>query len=138
MANLVGDHGSCRDRQPRLPADGDGDNGSGPIVRPQLGAAGDRLGDAQHLAARVVVVGELAGRRLDLDVSQALSIEEPPREVEGVEIDPRIDLRPFRVGGPHPKGRPAGDEDARQQHEHDVKPKVHLGTSTSWREVRRV
>ena len=92
----------------------------------------------QHLAARVVVVGELAGNRLDLDVVQALSIEQPPGEGQRIQVDAGVDLRPFRVRAPHPIRGPASDKHARQQHEQDVDPKVHLGTSTSWREVRRV
>ena len=39
--------------------------------------------DAQNLAARVVVVGQLAGDRLDVDVGETLAVEEPAGEVEG-------------------------------------------------------
>ena len=75
---------------------------------------------AQDLAARVVVIGELTGGRLDAHVLETLAVEQATGEVERVEVDARVHLGPLRVcrlDAPH---RPAGDRQRGQQDGDDV------------------
>ncbi len=90
VANLVGDDGSCGHRQP---------GAAGHHAGRREGRRVGHLGaDPQHLAAGIVVVGQLTGSRLDLDVLQALAIQEPASEVEGVDVDARVHLGPLCIG----------------------------------------
>ena len=123
VAHLVGDHrrGGNREAGARLRRKRNATPGR---VGAELRLTRDGAADAQHLAARVVVIGELAGHRLDLHVAQALPIEQPSGEVEGRKVDAGVDLAPLGVCRTNAPRRPAGDREARQHHQQQVRHEV--------------
>ena len=77
--------------------------------------------DAQRARARVVVVSQRAGRRLDLDLVQALPVEQVAREVERIHRDARIDLVPLAICRPDAVRSPQRKQDAGHHDQQDVR-----------------
>jgi len=82
VPHLMRDHRGGGDRE-RTGALRESDRAVGRAVRAELRPPGYRRADAKHLAPWVVVVGQLAGDRLDLHVGEPLPVEEPAGEIEG-------------------------------------------------------
>ena len=112
VTHLVGDDGRGRHREPWC-----GGRHTGGRERRGVGDLG---ADAQHLAARIVVIGQLARGRLDADALEALAVEQTSREVERVDVDARIHLGPLAIGRLHAPRRPAGDGQRGDEDDEDV------------------